>query len=737
MADEELRLVAQFTDRMSPGLKSATDKIRQFSKDGEKSSREGESSTKKHAEAFAKLRDRIKETVALSRDHFLPGLEKTAFAVSTAGTGIGALTTAIGLAAAAAKNFGESMLDLSQASHLTGMTNEQIRFWENLGEYAGVAAEQVKAAAGEFNVAMDLMERRPDTWKFMMSGPDRANFAPLISFAQTLKGLSRDDQMRKMLDQIRNIVPVGQQRGALELFKIPEGFAKLLPELMEYEKRAGAADTPFSPEQIKAGADAQKNWIQLKQTMQDLSLVIGARFSPAMSEATAELTAWITANQGAWSDEAGKWFSTAIEDAKIFGGWLDIIVKDLNAIMDWEKKLPVLLDILKALKEGADKWERNPDGSIKTAPHVPNYGPWHGGGSPSGPIITDEDLKRKREQFEKLNPGGLIHKSAFIVGGDGGSGGGLSKGTSDMINIIAAGTRRGTYDALMDFTQTAAAAGGGGGGGGGGIGGFISKASFGAGGGGAGGALSGIRARAIGGKLGGNEAALAQQGYDYWRSQGLSRDQALQVLGNQRGENQLGALSAGDGGRSVGQFQWSASRRAEILNATGIDVRTAGFLDQQRAARWEFEKGSQGGHIWNSLRNSRSNSESMGLLVHRFERSANQASDIATRMGFADRYGRSITDKPPAIAGSGAPGHAAPFHMPARPGHFPGASQEASLLRASRQANAGVSKVQGEASLSIKLAGGLTMDGGAKNKGDLFKEIKISRGSVPYASTES
>src|ERR1700722_15320274 len=117
---DELRLIATFQDRISPGVKSATDKIRQFTKAGEQSARDGESSTKKHAEAFAKLRDRIKETVALSRDHFLPGLEKTAFAASTAGTSISVLTLAIGSAAAAAKNFGEEMLKLQQGARETG-----------------------------------------------------------------------------------------------------------------------------------------------------------------------------------------------------------------------------------------------------------------------------------------------------------------------------------------------------------------------------------------------------------------------------------------------------------------------------------------------------------------------------------------------------------------------------------------------------------------------------------------
>jgi hypothetical protein len=74
-----------FKDKIGPGLKSSIDKIRQFSKEGEKADPDGERSAKRHAKAFAELRDRLKEVVKLSRDDFLPGLEKTVFATSAAG----------------------------------------------------------------------------------------------------------------------------------------------------------------------------------------------------------------------------------------------------------------------------------------------------------------------------------------------------------------------------------------------------------------------------------------------------------------------------------------------------------------------------------------------------------------------------------------------------------------------------------------------------------------------------
>ncbi len=46
-------------------------------------------------------------------------------------------------------------------------------------------------------------------------------------------------------------------------------------------------------------------------------------------------------------------------------------------------------------------------------------------------------------------------------------------------------------------------------------------------------------------------------------------------------------------------------------------------------------------------------------------------------------------------------------------------------------------KITGEASLKIKLAGGLAPDGGAKIKGNMFKEVVIDRESVPYANNKA
>jgi len=166
----------------------------------------------------------------------------------------------------------------------------------------------------------------------------------------------------------------------------------------------------------------------------------------------------------------------------------------------------------------------------------------------------------------------------------------------------------------------------------------------------------GIQATGGAGTPKGNEAALAKQAYDYWRGQGANNDQTLSVLGNQRGENPLGSLTHGDGGSANGQFQWHNDRRADILRNTGIDVATAGFLDQQKAACWEMENGVGGGRMWNTLKNAKTRADAVWALVHKFERSGDQPGDAAIRLGLANRYGRLGLDKDnTAVAGPVAP----------------------------------------------------------------------------------
>jgi hypothetical protein len=132
--------------------------------------------------------------------------------------------------------------------------------------------------------------------------------------------------------------------------------------------------------------------------------------------------------------------------------------------------------------------------------------------------------------------------------------------------------------------------------------------------------------------------------YDYWTLSGhpddpikkpaLSHLVAVCVIGCQEGEYSLEwPPGQGDGGKAHGIGQWHDDRVKIILDNTGIDVRSAGLLDQNRAMFWE---------IWNKLPACKKAllaatnvTEGIAALVNKFEFSGNRQRDIRRRSQYA------------------------------------------------------------------------------------------------------
>jgi Phage tail lysozyme len=374
--------------------------------------------------------------------------------------------------------------------------------------------------------------------------------------------------------------------------------------------------------QIKKFEALQKAFYTLQETLTALGRALVADFAEPMEKATQALTDFLAANQKTASGEVFSWLQTMKDDAQA-------VADVLNKIVDAENWL-ASHGIGAAAGALADKFGPKAAGSGEATP-IPwgSIFKWFGDnwGVKSAKADTLDGLAPGRG-----NSGPHPAPGLFIQGQQ------VSRGNPMPVTIVATGESAsggGFLSWLFGGGSPTSQGGGAASGGGGGLWDGVKKA-FGLGGGSP---PSGVRARAIGGTPTGNEAALAKQGYDYWRGEGLTHDQALAVLGNQRGENGLGNLAVGDHGTAFGQGQWHNDRRQEILRNTGIDVASAGFLDQQKAMRWEFENGSMGGHVWNALKASRGD-EGVGILVRGFERPANPGPDIATRKGYAARYGR-------------------------------------------------------------------------------------------------
>jgi hypothetical protein len=137
-------------------------------------------------------------------------------------------------------------------------------------------------------------------------------------------------------------------------------------------------------------------------------------------------------------------------------------------------------------------------------------------------------------------------------------------------------------------------------------------------------------------------------------------------------------------------------------------------------------------HMPNTGKGGEGDASSYFGLKNQLGEAIGQAAKGAVAAGQAPPPPKSA-EPPPAVA---APGYDA---IRKRLEETGGTGQQASNIldhagKAGVIQTPGSSKVTGEASLSIKLAGGLAPDGGVKTSGSLFKEIQMDRGAVPYAT---
>lgn len=134
-----------------------------------------------------------------------------------------------------------------------------------------------------------------------------------------------------------------------------------------------------------------------------------------------------------------------------------------------------------------------------------------------------------------------------------------------------------------------------------------------------------------------NMNALAKQAYVYWREAGCSHFQACGVLSSIQGESSFNAKAVGDNHHAFGLHQWHADRADAIKHGCGIDVRTADFGDQLKAAHWEMTKGAETA-TWKHLMAATSAFDAAKAIVVYYERPANPVADAIKRGAYAEHW---------------------------------------------------------------------------------------------------
>jgi hypothetical protein len=130
------------------------------------------------------------------------------------------------------------------------------------------------------------------------------------------------------------------------------------------------------------------------------------------------------------------------------------------------------------------------------------------------------------------------------------------------------------------------------------------------------------------------EIERAKVSYGLWRGFGFSKVATFGCLGSEEGESDFRPDVVGDHGNAFGIFQWHIDRVLAMLLGCKIDVRIAQHADQVIAAHWEMTKGGEKktGEAFKAVTTI---DEAVTVMVHVYERSASQASDIAKRTAMA------------------------------------------------------------------------------------------------------
>ncbi len=152
-----------------------------------------------------------------------------------------------------------------------------------------------------------------------------------------------------------------------------------------------------------------------------------------------------------------------------------------------------------------------------------------------------------------------------------------------------------------------------------------------------------------------NKAEAAKESYRFWRSKGLSHEQALGVVANEQEESAYNPRARGDGGNAHGLYQWHGDRRRKILAGTGIDVSTADANQQREAAHWESTQGThdpKAMRAWRELKQAKTPGEAAAIWSRLWERPAAVAEAQINRARIANGLANQI--KPEVYEGSGS-----------------------------------------------------------------------------------
>jgi len=128
----------------------------------------------------------------------------------------------------------------------------------------------------------------------------------------------------------------------------------------------------------------------------------------------------------------------------------------------------------------------------------------------------------------------------------------------------------------------------------------------------------------------------AEESFQFWKSKGLTDEQAAGLVANEIHESRTNPNAVGDGGRARGIFQHHPDRRANIKAGTGIDMADATHRDQLEGAWWELNNTEQ--KAMAALLASKTAEEAAAAISLYYERPADARGQASARAATAAKY---------------------------------------------------------------------------------------------------
>jgi hypothetical protein len=464
-SDEVLRMSAEVVDKFSVPLRDMQRQLRQLADMNVTTNKEGVRATTAHTESFVKLRDIVRRTTTSFKGELSPAISELGSISTGVGGAIAGIASAISAVAGAAVSFGNTTRHFRDLQRATNMAVNDLRAWEALGPRIGTSTQAMDAGLEAFTQHMERLNRVPAAelreWGNSLD-------AGMKGFVLSLRGLPTQDALEKLVHMADYIHDVTQRQRLWEGFGLPKEFAtETAAEIDKSLADIRAHLKPWTSGDMFKGDQAFVAFAELRESLTNLKDEIGADFVAPVTTGITQVTALLEDTRKEM-DELG----AAIKGDFKFD-WRALLGAD-QFEQTWAKmkeqagaaakllgldQMSVHADP-KALQEHAGSffgglWKGYQDWHNSFGAPAPMKG-WPADGGPMN-LLHKESYSSPYHYPAGLTP------AAFHPGGLGGAGslgeaeGAKTSSTSDAVNIIAVGTRKGVADGLWDFFQAKSA----------------------------------------------------------------------------------------------------------------------------------------------------------------------------------------------------------------------------------------------------------------------------------------